>query len=323
MRLLRVIALLIPVCAASQAQAQPLGPACIKPDQRLIAAQGNVSRFSDKGASEKYSAQVAAFNACTQSRLDNAGKESARVADENKALRGQVAQNASSRIRRIEGQINDTGQALVAGAAPPKSANPPVDAFPDADCKPADAGLLTLKRGADNRGRERQYAEQGKDYQSCMRGWIDQAKSAIAQIKSDAEAEMKNLTEGANRKIADIAAASRDAARQAETAQQEQDAAVANLRTTLAATATPAAATEMAPSLPHSQDMPTGAGDPDAITCRSRQQLADSRLMGPQICKRNRVWAELYKAGKTISADGLSIVGSEKDMTMGTVLDKR
>ncbi|HEX4272869.1 MAG TPA: hypothetical protein VHZ32_15870, partial [Rhizomicrobium sp.] len=34
---------------------------------------------------------------------------------------------------------------------------------------------------------------------------------------------------------------------------------------------------------------PTGEGDPDAITCRPPQPIPDSRLRGPEVCKKNSV----------------------------------
>jgi beta-lactamase regulating signal transducer with metallopeptidase domain len=49
---------------------------------------------------------------------------------------------------------------------------------------------------------------------------------------------------------------------------------------------------------------PRGDGDPDAITCRAPQLLPGSRLPGPQVCKANRVWAQLRADGKDISEDG-------------------
>jgi hypothetical protein len=67
--------------------------------------------------------------------------------------------------------------------------------------------------------------------------------------------------------------------------------------------------------MPRSADMPTGTGDPGAISCRMPQQLANSRLMGPEICKHNRDWAKLYKDGRNLSADGTKIVESEKGRT--------
>jgi beta-lactamase regulating signal transducer with metallopeptidase domain len=53
---------------------------------------------------------------------------------------------------------------------------------------------------------------------------------------------------------------------------------------------------------------PTGAGDPDSITCRVPQLLPGSRLAGPSICKTNRVWAELHARRQDISPDGKMIV---------------
>jgi hypothetical protein len=53
---------------------------------------------------------------------------------------------------------------------------------------------------------------------------------------------------------------------------------------------------------------PTGDGDPEAVTCRVPQQLPGSRLPGPQVCKTNRVWAELRANREEISPDGKMIV---------------
>jgi beta-lactamase regulating signal transducer with metallopeptidase domain len=55
---------------------------------------------------------------------------------------------------------------------------------------------------------------------------------------------------------------------------------------------------------------PTGAGDPEAITCRVPQQLPGSRLAGPQVCKTNRVWAALRAQGQDISPDGTALVAT-------------
>jgi beta-lactamase regulating signal transducer with metallopeptidase domain len=53
---------------------------------------------------------------------------------------------------------------------------------------------------------------------------------------------------------------------------------------------------------------PRGAGDPDAITCRVPQQLPGSRLPGPEVCKANRIWAELRARHEEISPDGLQVI---------------
>ena len=50
---------------------------------------------------------------------------------------------------------------------------------------------------------------------------------------------------------------------------------------------------------------PTGEGDPDKFTCRPPQRLPDSRLMGPQVCKRNGEWARYRRDGMDVAADGV------------------
>ena len=79
----------------------------------------------------------------------------------------------------------------------------------------------------------------------------------------------------------------------------------------LAPTASPPATestTVSSERIRRSIDTPGGEGDPDAISCRLPQQRADSRLPGPEICKRNRDWASLKNAGYDISPDGKSAV---------------
>jgi beta-lactamase regulating signal transducer with metallopeptidase domain len=78
--------------------------------------------------------------------------------------------------------------------------------------------------------------------------------------------------------------------------------------------AAPAMADPIAPALPPAAREaalalnPTGAGDPDAITCRVPQLLPGSRLAGPSVCKTNRVWAELRAHRQDITPDGKMIV---------------
>ena len=55
---------------------------------------------------------------------------------------------------------------------------------------------------------------------------------------------------------------------------------------------------------------PSGAGEPEAITCRVPQPLPGSRLPGPEVCKVNRVWAQLRAEGKDISPDGTTIIAT-------------
>ena len=50
---------------------------------------------------------------------------------------------------------------------------------------------------------------------------------------------------------------------------------------------------------------PTGEGDPDAITCRPPLPLPDSRLHGPEVCKKNAVWAQYRRDGMDVAPDGI------------------
>jgi len=87
----------------------------------------------------------------------------------------------------------------------------------------------------------------------------------------------------------------------------------------LAPAPSPDTSAEAAPTLPNAREStreavlalyPSGAGEPDAITCRVPQQLPGSRLPGPEVCKVNRVWAQLRAEGKDISPDGTTVIAT-------------
>jgi hypothetical protein len=50
---------------------------------------------------------------------------------------------------------------------------------------------------------------------------------------------------------------------------------------------------------------PTGEGDPDAITCRPPQPVPGERLNGPEVCKKNSVWAQYRRDGMDVAPDGV------------------
>jgi hypothetical protein len=54
------------------------------------------------------------------------------------------------------------------------------------------------------------------------------------------------------------------------------------------------------------------APDPNTITCRPPQILPGSRLLGPEVCKTNAVWAQYRKDGLDVTADGIHHAPSEK-----------
>jgi hypothetical protein len=56
-------------------------------------------------------------------------------------------------------------------------------------------------------------------------------------------------------------------------------------------------------------EQPTGESDPKAWSCQEPQAIPGSRLPGPQICKRNDVWAQYRK-------DGIHDVPAEKSRTL-------
>jgi hypothetical protein len=61
---------------------------------------------------------------------------------------------------------------------------------------------------------------------------------------------------------------------------------------------------------------PTGEGEPKAWSCQEPQALPGSRLPGPQICKRNDVWAQYRKDGMAPAPDGRHDVPAEKSRTL-------
>ena len=85
------------------------------------------------------------------------------------------------------------------------------------------------------------------------------------------------------------------------------------------ALAQPAAAPSNVPAQPDPKGQaiyPTGEGNPYLITCRRPQTLPGSRLLGPEVCKTNAVWAQYRKDGMDVAADGIHDVPAEKWRTI-------
>lgn len=61
---------------------------------------------------------------------------------------------------------------------------------------------------------------------------------------------------------------------------------------------------------------PDGSGDPMAISCRKPQTLPGRRVMGPEVCKLNAVWARYKRDGMDVAADGVHDVPSERWRTV-------
>jgi hypothetical protein len=309
---------------------------CSKPDSALI----------KPGTSDAYNAQAKGFNDCLRIYVENENAKIQRMRVDAGSQIDVIMAGAVSQIRDIERAI-DTAIIevdIVKGASQPGEMPPPREglaSFPAAECARPDEALLKPVRGkkAASLASLDRYEEQFQGYKSCLRLYIVQAKNQIGQVKANAEAGIKAVADDANPRIHQININVSVALDDAIKASGERNAKVNVIHAPLAVGGLDPAGyqaggvlssvsfqplslgtqsvTVTGEKLPRSADMPTGEGDPDTISCRKPQQLADSRLMGPEICKHNRVWADLYKAGKTISADGQKIVESEKGQTLG------
>jgi ElaB/YqjD/DUF883 family membrane-anchored ribosome-binding protein len=331
--LLAVLLLLVPVWAQAQTAEALLSQEkqdlrCTRPDRTLIRKETalGTSWSSETSNSAKYNQQVSGFNDCTRVFVDNANREITRIRDEAGAKLNQIGADATSHIRIIERQINaaieDAKAVDSLEEPPPSTAAAEPAAFPSPDCKPPDSKLvIPLPHRPDNGARDQKYDGQKLGYATCMRAWIAQAKAEIQQIDHNAHADMRPVTEDANRQIREIKATILATLEETKTAALEQARALDQLKASLAPNSPPPpqpgieSVTVTDTRLLRQQDSPTGAGDPDTIVCRMRQQLPDSRLWGPEICKRNRDWADLYRRGVQISSDGLKLVDSEKQRT--------
>ena len=306
---------------------------CTRPPSELI----------KPGTSGKYNTLAKGFNDCLRIYVENENNKIARIRAEASADFDRIMESSTSQIRDIERAIN-TGifdVALVNGLADAKYRPLPGDtlaSYPAAACSQPDAALLKPVPGghvASLKNTDR-FEAQRLGYEACMRTYVAQAKNQIVQVKSNAEVAFHSVAEDANPRIAQINESVSEALNEASKASGERNAALNAFHGPMQAGGLNPAATQpggLGPiafqpvpggaesvtvpgeRLPRSADMPTGAGDPDAISCRTPQQLPGSRLMGPEICKRNSEWAKLFKDGRSISPDGRQIVDAEKALT--------
>ncbi len=267
-----------------------------------------------------YNEQGRAFNDCTNKLIESGTAEMNRIYNEGNATIRAVADTAN----RQQTDIVDKVKATIAGSASMQSQPDPAGwQFPDPDCVLPEKTLLKRVRGPTGTSatiaHTAQYDAQQQAYQACVKSYNGQAVAEMRSITDDANARIKQIADKANSQITDLHN------RNKEVIQSANDAAAAEA---LVVRGTPL---ELPPENTFTDgvenmtvngqsplqlaDTPKGEGDPNTIVCRKPQQLADSRLPGPEICKRNFVWASLYKAGKDISADGHSILPSEKSRT--------
>jgi hypothetical protein len=302
------VCLFVLACLAQGGEtASAQNPSCQKPDESLLPQGG----LPDDQKIALYNQQVRRFNACTQQAPADAEIERLRM--EAGVVIRKISDTANGQIADIQAKMEMARTGSVAGAASQAPAGGV--SFPAPECKEADRSLLEPKRKNGKIVRSldvisREYEEQDRKHKTCVATYIQQAFSELRQTGTAADAQLKQVRDEVNGRIARLAASGKT---------------------------NPAAGTPLAPNvgvvnwrdggvenitvegerLRQSQDTPKGEGDPDIIACRTPQQLPYSRLQGPEICKRNRDWATLYKAGMDISSDGASVVASEKARTTG------
>jgi hypothetical protein len=305
---------------------------CTTPDSALI----------KPGTTSAYNAQVKGFNDCLAIYVRNENNKIAIIRATAGKQIDDIKDAALGQIGDIERAINRAiiEVSIVNGGATESDLPPPstmLAAFPVAACSKPDEALLSPpkgKRAASLQNLDR-FENQRFAFEACMSNYIAQAKSEILQVKSYAESACKRITDDANPRISQINNDVTQALADAVKATGERDTEVNNLHlpmtpyglTPQSINLANAKSSQLPPPdsenvivtdqrLPRSADMPTGVGDPNAISCRSPQTLTDSRLMGPEICKHNSDWARLYKEGWNISSDGSHLVPSEKWLTL-------
>jgi hypothetical protein len=297
---LLVLACLVQAAETVSAQNLP----CQTPDESLLPQGG----APDDEKIALYNQQVRRFAACARQAPVDAQIERLRM--EAGVVIRKISDTANAQIADIQAKMEmaRTGSAT---AAPLQAAAGAVS-FPSPECKEADRSLLEPKRKNGKVVRSMdvvspEYEEQDKKHKACVETYLQQAFAELRQTGSAAEAQIKQVRDDVNGRIARLAPSGNLAAATPlalNTAVVNWQGGVENV-------------TVEGMRLRQSHDTPKGEGDPDIIACRAPQQLPYSRLQGPEICKRNRDWAALYKTGMDISSDGTTTVPSEKARTTG------
>lgn len=295
-------------------------PECAKPSDKFLKHK---PEYNDVGGMGSYNARVRAYNrgtvsynSCMTSYIGSADGEIKRLHDEAVAHIKQVTDDANARIKWIEKQIQNVVDEANGAGSVPAAHEADLSQYPPSECK---------KPGELNRGRHtiaqtEKYDQQERAYRSCVAHYISQASDEIKQIRDNAAGATKQIAAAANSLVTRIKERIRDAIADADrTASTDDAAGLSGGEISLAAIPPLEPGTESvvvtSERINRSTDTPKGEGDPDAISCRLPQQLPASHIPGPEICKRNREWASLYKAGNDISSDGRSVVPSEKSRT--------
>ena len=316
--------ILWPIAPASADIALAPAPACQKPDDTLIKSRGGYEErieMADDEKIQRYNAEVRAFNDCTRKLIDSNHAEMDRIRDDGNAAIRSITQTAS----RQNGDIAEKIEAAIAGQAPPAAGAQSGMAgwqFPAAECAAPGKPLLKPERGRKSAtvARTAQFDTQQQFYRVCVQDYIGQARGEMQEIEASANARIKDIAAQANGRITELSNQVRSAIDLAGHAANDEIQAARGTPYEInpGNYITDGVENVIVQGTPPEQltDSPKGDGDPHTIVCRKPQQLPDSRLMGPEICKRNRVRAALYEAGEDIRSDGQTIVASEKSRTI-------
>jgi hypothetical protein len=299
---LLVLACLVQAAETVSAQNLP----CQTPDESLLPQGG----APDDEKIALYNQQVRRFAACARQAPVDAQIERLRM--EAGVVIRKISETANAQIADIQAKMEMARTGTAAGAA--SQAPPDGLSFPAPECKEADRSLLEPKRQNGKIIRSLdvispEYEEQDRKHKACVETYIRQAFAELKQIGSAAEAQIAQVRDDVNGRIARLAASGKVSP--AAGAPLALSTGAVNWRDGVESV------TVEGQRLRQSQDTPKGEGDPDIIACRAPQQLPYSRLQGPEICKRNRDWAALYKIGMDISSDGTTVVPSEKARSTG------
>jgi hypothetical protein len=298
--------------AAAQSSISPdaaPSAACVKPDAPELGTPGNdqvtINIYNARIAN--YNRKSAAFSRCISADVQSTDVEIRKMREDANDRIKLVADGANSQTRDIDAKIRAAmaGDVLAAGPQP---------GFPPSECRKPDETLLKSTNRKSDIARTTRYDAQMRAYEPCLRTYIEQARGEIQQVQANAQAAIVLIAEDANRRIALLNNKLSDARSAVDEARREGSQTMDKLTALTIAPGT-ATAVRTYPRPSRSADSPKGDGYPDAIACRAPQILPDSRLLGPEICKRNREWAQLYHDDSDISADGLKIVDSERGRT--------
>ena len=316
---LAAIAALVFGALLARAADAPPSPACVPPDAALLRSSGTYTGRAQLPDGEKiarYNEQARIFNACTRGLVDGGNGEIDRLRDQANADIRRITATANRRIDAIQAQM----RRAMTGAPPTATLVPrDADAFPDPDCRKADPALLgRAPRGSHDTALDRgeRYEVEDLIWRSCVESYFQRAAAQARRITATANDDIGRTADTANARIAALEAAVKggiDTARAAAAARSRAVEGTPLARNDPIITARNAAnplenENGDRSTWPTVQGTPAGEGNRREFTCRAPQQLMDSRVLGPKVCRRNGTWAALRKMGKDISPDGRTII---------------